>query len=201
MFIETQILGDKERRNKIIRFGFEEQEEAVKALGCIGVGEALYFERFGPNEKTGRLTLPLPGGPIVCKADTLHTIISEVQKRSRRFQLLPENDESQGFLGLHMSYTLWQILRAVNSSEIRHQVCQGILPINYLEKIDDAMHLMRAIGAGKKIGFAAIRQIMDEPRTRPVNLPKAVVYYEEMDRFSSHFPLNVRTVVATSYID
>lgn len=200
MYIETQILGDEQRRNKIVRFGFENPEETARTLGCIGVAKALHFEAFVPDEKTGRLTLPLQDGLRIVKADTLHHLTREVQKRARLFQFSNAAEAHQRLLSMPMSNIFWQILRAVNSTGINDQVGQGFLPREYLENVCDAMHLMRAVGAGKKIGSTAVNQILCEPGTRPVNLPEAVVFYEETDSFTSSFPLNVKATVATSLI-
>lgn len=205
MYIETQILGDKENHNTMVRFGFESYEEVGRAIGCITVAKEVYID---PGDKTGKIILPVPmqskgsgAEPRVFKADNISMLTSELTIRSRQLQPPSPNQQNMRFLGPHKSRVLWLILNAVNSSELRVKVENHILPEYYSSVIEDSMYLMRAIGAGKKIGKITISQLLNEPKLRPIELHESVLAYEETESFSASFPLNVKATIATSLFD
>lgn len=201
LFIETQLFINQERQNTVVRYGFESHDEAAVALRSIEVAKALYFESLNSNDKAGRLSLPLPGGPRIYTACNLNAVIGDVGLKARAFQSSNPNETNDKLLSPYKSSVIWQILRAVNSTEVIDGAKDGFLPPDYEARAYEAMYLMRAIGAGKKIGSAVVRQLLDQPMTGPANLPKAVISYEQTNNYSSHFPLHVKATVASSLVD
>lgn len=190
-----------ERQNTVVRYGFENYDEAAVTLRSIKVVKALYFESLNSDDKTGRLTLPLPGGPRIYTAGNLNAVTGDVGLKARACQNPNPNETNDKLLSPYKSSVIWQILRAVNSTEVIDGAKDGFLPPDYEARAYDAMYLMRAIGAGKKIGSAVVRQLLDQPMTQPTNLPKAVISYEQTNNYSSHFPLHVEATVVSSLID
>ncbi len=198
MIVETEILGNKERHNEIVRYGFENLEETAMALGCIGVAKSLYFES-NNNGKNGKLILPHPNGPRITSAENFEQFVGEVNRRTKMLQL-QEKKPDQSLLGQYKSYSLWNILEAVNSNENKEAILEGTLPLEYSENIWYAGYLMKALDAGKKIGKTAVRQLYVDHNNYPIKLNDAVVSYESNDKFTSLFPLNYKATVATSRI-
>ena len=190
-----------ERQNTVVRYGFENYDEAAVTLRSIKVVKALYFESLNSDDKTGRLTLPLPGGPRIYTAGNLNAVTGDVGLKARACQNPNPNEAKDRLLSSYKSGVIWQILRAVNSTFVIDGARDGSLPSDYEAMAYDAMYLMRAIGAGKKIGSAAVKPLINGYNNRPIKFPDAVIAYDTSDNFSSYFPIHAKAVVATSLIN